>query len=744
MRRFVIFFLFAFLLFTAAHGWAIEADAISPGSWTMVILPDTQHYAEDFPHIFYAQTEWIAAHKDSHNIQMVIHEGDITDRRTPIEWTRAATAMVTLNTAGVPYSMCIGNHDRDGTTRETLFNDPTYFGPGSPYASQPQFQPGAGGFFEAGKTANSWSTFNAGGQDWLIFSVEYGPNDEMVSWMDTVAAAHPNHNFILNTHVYLYYDNTRYDYATYGSTQTWSPHDWDAPDSVNDGQELWDKLVKKYPTWKFTFNGHVLADGTGWLGSTGDHGNAVHQLLTNYQTRDQGGEGYLRIMEFKDDGKSVTVSSYSPYLGSYLRAYDHDFTLNMNEVPTIRGVSGVALDVADGTNAWTIAGSGAGSVAVTSPANMADVSLAVNSVPTYRNQGVLMATVRQNSRGGSYGTVEVSHRNLFDGHEESVFQIATSRAYYGAEYNMNVAAAIFPFADGWIGGHVQNDGALLEHYGVSVDNISHMSAGRFTLSIDNINSQTDGMLFAVSAQNGFNFLSTAPLTNGSGWEIATRDNTAAAFDVFEDNPWSFVYVDYDSPGLTGARIAPNGTTIHAAGSFSVSRLSVGVYRISVPGYTPGQGVLLLTIAGFEAGGAITAPGDNIISYEADGSSFLVNIRDRSGSVSNLQDGELVFAFLPYEGRLMPAVPGDANYDGVVDSADASILARHWGNTSATWAMGDFNLDGVITTADASILAANWGNHGSSEGGSVPEPGAIALVLTGFISLTVRSRWCRRE
>jgi hypothetical protein len=740
MRRCVILFLLAFLLLTmAARGWAIEADPISPGSWTMVILPDTQHYSEAYPEIYNAQTGWIAAHKDTHNIKMVVHEGDIIDNQLTTEYVRAKAAMSILDTAGVPYTVCVGNHDRVSSTRASYFNDPAYFGPGSAYAAQPHFQGTAGGFYEAGKTGNSWCTFNAGGKDWLIFSVEYGPSNEMVAWMNSVATAHPNHNLILNTHAYMYYDDTRYDYATYGSSQSWTPHGWtDGPDSVNDGQELWDKLVKKYPNWKFTLSGHVLADGTGWLGSTGDNGNVVHQLLADYQTRAQGGEGYLRIMEFKEDGQSVKVSSYSPYLGSYLRTYDQDFTLNMNERPTIRGVSAMALDVADSTNVWTVVGSGPGDVALASAANLADVSVAVNRIPTYRDQGVLMATVRQNSRGSYYGTVEVSQVNLFDNLSDNVLQIATARANYTGETNMNVAAAIFPFADGWIGGHVLADGTLLEHYGVSAGNISHTGTGRYTVVVDNINAQTDGMLFAVSAQNGFNFLSTAPLANGSGWEIASRDNTAAAFEAMEDDRWSFVYVDYDAPGLTGGRIASNGTTVHGAGSFSVSRVGTGSYQINVEGHTPDDGVLLLTMAGLETSGTTTAPADNIISYEADGSTFLVNIRDRNGSASNLQDGEFVFAFLPYSGHLMPAVPGDANYDGAVDQDDAAILAGHWGDANATWAMGDFNLDGLVDSADASILGANWGS-GGNEANPVPETSAAALLLCGVVCLGARWR-----
>jgi len=751
MRHFVVFVLFlAILPAVAAQGWAVEADPISDGSWCMIILPDTQHYSELYPDIYNAQTQWIADHKDTHNIKMVVHEGDITDNRTWTEFGRAKTAMNILSTAGVPYSMCVGNHDRDGATRETLFDNPTFFGPGSAYASQTHFQGTAGGFYAPGKTGNSWCTFNAGGEDWLIFSVEYGPSNEMVTWMDTVAAAHPNHNLILNTHAYLYYDNTRYDYATYGTSQTWTPHGWVPPDSLNDGQELWDKLVKKYPNWKFVLSGHVLADGTGWLGSVGDHGNLVQQLLINYQMRAEGGEGYLRIMEFKEDGETVKVSSYSPHLGSYLRAFDHDFTINMNEMPTtIHGVSAVAIDVASDTNVWTAVGAGPGYVQPISPANLADVSLAVAAVPMCRDQGMMMATVRQNVRDGYYGTVEVSHLNLFDGLGQNVLQIATSKAADGGEANVNVAAAFFPFTDGWIAGHVAGNGTLLEHYGVAAGNVSRTSMGRYMVSVDNIDSQTDGMLFAVSGENGFNFLSTAPLADGSGWEIATRDNTAATFGSLEDNRWSFVYVDYDAPGLVGGRIAADASIVHHEGDFTVVKPagSTGVYRITIPGYMPEDGVLLLTVADTETNG-ITAPDDNIIAYEASANTFVVTIRDRNGSASPLEDGAFVFAFLAFDKWLSPAVPGDANYDGQVDQLDADIVAGHWGQADATWAMGDFNLDGLVNAADAAIVTANWG-FGAAESG-VPEP-SIAALLGGAIVVLVLARrrraasidWTRR-
>ena len=48
-----------------------------------------------------------------------------------------------------------------------------------------------------------------------------------------------------------------------------------------------------------TFNGHVLGDGTGYLASVTDQGNICHQMLSNYQFRNLGGEGYLRMLEFQ-------------------------------------------------------------------------------------------------------------------------------------------------------------------------------------------------------------------------------------------------------------------------------------------------------------------------------------------------------------------------------------------------------------------------------------------------------------
>jgi len=96
---------------------------------------------------------------------------------------------------------------------------------------------------------------------------------------------------------------------------------------VNDGQEIWQKLVSRHDNLRFVLCGHALDDGTGRLTSRRPDGSSVQEILANFQTAALGGGGFLRIMRFSPAQRTVAVQTYSPYLDRWKRDPDNQFTV---------------------------------------------------------------------------------------------------------------------------------------------------------------------------------------------------------------------------------------------------------------------------------------------------------------------------------------------------------------------------------------------------------------------------------
>ena len=305
---------------------AAEPLAYQPGSFTLAALPDTQFYCESWPHHFYNQTGWIVDQIERQNLKFVLHLGDITNQNTPEQWDVAQRAMTALD-GKIPYALLPGNHDYGdhghADSRRTSLND--YF----PLEQQSRL-PAFGGAMEPGRLDNSFHTFQAGKHDYLVLALEWGPRDAVVDWANRVVADHPRHRAILTTHAYMYFDDTRYDWAKYQTRQQWNPHSYGTarlPEGTNDGEQLWQKLVSKHPNFILTINGHVCDDGLGRLTSRADDGHEVQQMLVNYQMKHEGGEGFLRLIRFLPDDETIHVTAYSPSLDQYKTDPDNQFIL---------------------------------------------------------------------------------------------------------------------------------------------------------------------------------------------------------------------------------------------------------------------------------------------------------------------------------------------------------------------------------------------------------------------------------
>ena len=304
-----------------------------PGSWTLAVLPDTQVYTDSDSKLdfFKKQTQWIADNRDRFNIKYVLHLGDLTGGNEAQQWARASNALQVLDRT-VPYAIVPGNHDSG--TGNAQSRDTTLL---NKYFPTSKFKSWLGANFgvkSSGYMANTWHKFRAGGTNWLVLALEFGPRQAVVDWAKNIVGANADHRVILITHAYVYSDSRRYDWGNYvwGNTQQkWNPHSYTGiADDTHDGEDLWQELVKLSANFTMVLNGHVLDDGLGRLSSAGKNGSVVHQMLVNYQMQPDGGGAFIRLIEFLPDGRTVQVKAYSPDECAYKTDPQNQFTLTLN------------------------------------------------------------------------------------------------------------------------------------------------------------------------------------------------------------------------------------------------------------------------------------------------------------------------------------------------------------------------------------------------------------------------------
>ena len=105
-----------------------------------------------------------------------------------------------------------------------------------------------------------------------------------------------------------------------------------------------------------------------------------------------------------------------------------------------------------------------------------------------------------------------------------------------------------------------------------------------------------------------------------------------------------------------------------------------------------------------------------------------------GAVNNADLTQWLGDVATANGFATPLLPGDANLDGSVDSADLNRLALSWRQEIALWSAGDFTADGVVNSGDLNELALNWQTSipvGISASAPVPEPSAWLLTVVGL-------------
>ena len=266
------------------------------------VFPDTQGEVGGKMDMFMSQMHWIVKKKDSLNVPIVLHVGDIANFDNITHWENAGKGYQVLDSAGIAYAVTLGNHDTEAVgvnsgsaapgnvnqnlRKTTKFNNAF---PVSRFKAQV-------GRYEEGKSDNAYYTFKAGGLDWMVISLEFCARKGPVDWAGTVVANHPNHNVIILTHYHL---NPNGDIsernAGYGDL---SP------------MEIYNQLIVKYPNILLVLSGHN--DTSSWRNDKGEKGNRIYQLLQDYQGEDSGA-GYLRFLTIDPQRRMISGKIYSPY-----------------------------------------------------------------------------------------------------------------------------------------------------------------------------------------------------------------------------------------------------------------------------------------------------------------------------------------------------------------------------------------------------------------------------------------------
>jgi hypothetical protein len=299
-------------------------------NFTVIVLPDTQHYSEAHPEIFIHQTQWIVENIRNLNIIFVTHLGDLVQNNDHVEkeWQVADKAMDLLNDV-VPYSVLPGNHDMQPGGQAIFYNK--YFP-----ASRFEHQMWWGGSYNDNK--NNYQFFSSGGDKYIIFHLQYCPPKEVINWADEILSSYSDRKVIISTHSFLGNESLRVSHCKNTS------------DGNITGVGLWNQLVKNHPNIFLVLSGHI----PGWSRRTDNlNGHIVHQLLSDYQDMENGGNGYLRIMTFQPNRDIILVKTYSPTLDKYLTDPDNQFDLPFNmtsgKIPTGSVKVSYGTDVCVGT-----------------------------------------------------------------------------------------------------------------------------------------------------------------------------------------------------------------------------------------------------------------------------------------------------------------------------------------------------------------------------------------------------------
>ena len=304
----------------------------NPQSWTMVVVPDIQAYICKWVNhgILNMMCAWIVYNKKALNIRQVLFTGDLVyqnnigkvrhnkhDLVCEEQW-QAVSRLISRLDGRLPYILCTGNHDYGISTaenRHTFFND--YFKSNRNPLTREQLIECNKNTFNMKTMENAAFEFTApypDGRKFLVITVPFAPTKQQLAWTLRIAndPRFTDHFGIILTHSYMYGNGERIKKEKYKLSK-----EGGAP-----GEGIYQHVVKKSKNIRMVVCGHMAAPdrwdkSVGYSETVNGAGKKVAQMLFNTQAigggfYGSGGDGWLRLLEFMPDGKTIKARTFSP------------------------------------------------------------------------------------------------------------------------------------------------------------------------------------------------------------------------------------------------------------------------------------------------------------------------------------------------------------------------------------------------------------------------------------------------
>lgn len=350
---FLIFFLVVLSSLQAQEKYA-SPKLSQPDSWTMILMPDTQTYAKFGRNhgILELMTGWISENIDSLNIKMVLCTGDLVEQNELLvpdnvngnlpsrsQWITVSRAFERLD-GRVPYVLAAGNHDFGYKNVENRKSNYHLYFPAHRNILNNGLLLGVGKNSDGlPSTENALYEFVSPHQrKFLFLNLEFAPRDTALQWAKEEISRdrYKDHTVTVLTHSYLNAKNEHIEKENYPIK------------NGNYGKAIWEKLIAPSRNTQLVFSGHIgipddFEGHTAFKVDTNSAGKKVNQMTFNAQAmgggwHGNGGDGWLRILEFLPDGKTVNVSTFSPYFAispstakmAYDRASYNEFTFTLD------------------------------------------------------------------------------------------------------------------------------------------------------------------------------------------------------------------------------------------------------------------------------------------------------------------------------------------------------------------------------------------------------------------------------